>query len=272
MRIHKDKINMVIKLLCESSGIRSISRTMNIHQQTVLKILEISGKLAYRHAEDKVRNVTCEVLQVDEIHSIVHAKDWNVQPKVESLGSQYTFLAIDAKSRFIVNSLTGQRTHQNAVKFFEKVKDRVMNRFQLNTDAWNGYAGSRGTKNAVKHVFGDEIDHATEEKEFMKLGQFVSRSLAKTVRKRRIGNPDLDKASTSYVERTNLTLRLFNRRFTRSTLGFSKKLINLRHSISLFSWHQNFARKHTTLKTTPAIVLGVSSTIMTIQELWNYTY
>lgn len=271
MRIHKEKIHMAIKLLCESNGIRAISRTLNIHQETVLKILSIAGKQSYKFTEDKVRNVKCEVMAVDEIHTIVQAKDWNVYPKKDDVGSQYTFLAVDLKSRFILNSLTGQRSQDNAVKFFEKVKDRVIGRFQLNTDAWNGYCGCKGHKNAVKTVFGDEIDHATEEKQFKKLGQFVSRSLAKTIRKRRVGNPDLEMASTSYVERTNLTLRNFNRRFTRSTLGFSKKLLNLRYSVSLFTWHQNFARKHTTLKTTPAIVLGVLSTIVSIQDLWSYT-
>jgi hypothetical protein len=72
------------------------------------------------------------------------------------------------------------------------------------------------------------------------------------------------------VERTNLTLRLFNRRFTRCTLGYSKKLINLRHSVSLFAWNFNFARKHATLKTSPAIAMGISVAIMTVDQLWNY--
>jgi hypothetical protein len=35
----------------------------------------------------------------------------------------------------------------------------------------------------------------------------------------RCGNPSPDQISTSYVERTNLSVRLFNRRLTRLTLG-----------------------------------------------------
>jgi hypothetical protein len=109
----------------------------------------------------------------------------------------------------------------------------------------------------------------TEEKTFYKLGQYTTRTLAKTVRKRRVGNPDLDKASTSVVERTNLNLRHFIRRFTRCTLSFSKKLINHRLAVDLFVWYSNFARKHMTIKTSPALAIGLNVTIMTTVELWN---
>jgi IS1 family transposase len=270
MRIKKEKIHMVMKLLCESSGIRATSRLTGLHQQTVLKILKISGQLSRLHSNEKIRNLKCDVIQADEIHTIVQCKDWNNISKDSCIGSQYTFLAVDAQSRLIINSVIGQRTLDNAVKFFTNLKSRVTGRFQLNTDAWNAYAGIKGHKNAIKTVFGKEIDHATEEKQFWKRGQFISRSLAKTVRRPRVGNPDLEKGSTSYVERTNLTLRLFNRRFTRCTLGYSKKLLNLRYSISLFMWNFNFSRKHAANKTTPAIAAGIAFAIMTVEELWDY--
>jgi transposase-like protein/IS1 family transposase len=269
MRIKKDKIHMVIKLLCESSGIRAISRLTGLHQQTVLKILKLSGQLSNLCMNEKIKNVKCEVIQADEIYTMVYCKDWNNISRDRSWGSQYSFLAIDAKSKLIVSSVTGQRTLENAVKFLQMLKSRVSGCFQLNTDAWSGYAGIRGHKSSIKTVFGSEIDHATEEKEFWKKDRFISKSLAKTIRKSRIGNPDLGKASTSYVERINLTLRNFNRRFTRCTLGYSKKLINLRYSMSLFIWNYNFARKHMKNKTTPAIAAGISFDIMTVCELWK---
>jgi hypothetical protein len=47
--------------------------------------------------------------------------------------------------------------------------------------------------------------------------------------------------STSYVERTNLTIRMQNRRFTRLTNAFSKKVANLEHSVAVTSVHDTFA-------------------------------
>lgn len=45
---------------------------------------------------------------------------------------------------------------------------------------------------------------------------------------------------TSHVERNNLTIRTFMRRFTRLSLGFSKKLENLESAINLFMGYYNF--------------------------------
>lgn len=47
------------------------------------------------------------------------------------------------------------------------------------------------------------------------------------------GEPDESRISTSYVERQNLTMRMGMRRFTRLANGFSKKLENLTHAVSL---------------------------------------
>ena len=74
------------------------------------------------------------------------------------------------------------------------------------------------------------------------------------------GEPDHSKISTSYVERQNLTMRMGMRRFTRLTNGFSKKVENLAHAVSLHYMHYNFARPHASLgkRTTPAMAAGVA--------------
>jgi IS1 family transposase len=56
------------------------------------------------------------------------------------------------------------------------------------------------------------------------------------------GNPDIDHVSTSYVERSNLSVRVHTRRFTRLTNGFSKKVENHAHSVALFAMYHNFVR------------------------------
>ncbi len=83
-----------------------------------------------------------------------------------------------------------------------------------------------------------------------------------SVNKRRVeGNPDLRTANTSYVERSNLTIRMGNRRFTRLTNGFSKKIEKHVAMLSLYFLHYNFCRQHKTLRVTPAMEAGLSDTM-----------
>ena len=83
----------------------------------------------------------------------------------------------------------------------------------------------------------------------------------------RIGEPDFDKISTSYVERQNLTMRMGMRRFTRLTNGFSKKVENHAAAIALhFMWY-NFGRNHQTLKTTPAMAAGISDHVWSVSKI-----
>jgi len=76
------------------------------------------------------------------------------------------------------------------------------------------------------------------------------------------GDPDLDRISTSSVERQNLTMRMGMRRFTRLTNGFSRKVENLAHAVSLHFMYYNFARPHKALKErcprVPAMAAGVT--------------
>jgi len=87
------------------------------------------------------------------------------------------------------------------------------------------------------------------------------------------GNPDPDRISTSYVERQNLTMRMGMRRFTRLTNGFSKKVENHAHAVSLYFMHYNFARPHQTLTkrygkpTTPAMAAGVAQHVWSVWEI-----
>jgi hypothetical protein len=69
------------------------------------------------------------------------------------------------------------------------------------------------------------------------------------------------------VERSNLTIRMGMRRFTRLTNAHSKKLANHEHAFSLFAMHYNFARVHKTLRVTPAMEAGVTDHVWTMEEI-----
>jgi hypothetical protein len=73
--------------------------------------------------------------------------------------------------------------------------------------------------------------------------------------------------STSHIERQNLTVRMGNRRFTRLTNAFSKKMENHTLHAAIHFMHYNFCRIHTTLRVTPAMEAGLTDHVWTLEEV-----
>ena len=85
--------------------------------------------------------------------------------------------------------------------------------------------------------------------------------------------------STAYIERTHLTMRLFNGRLTRKTLAFSKLLEMYRASATWQDLMYNLARPLKTLRLpvndphrrwqprSPAVAAGLTDHIWTVKEL-----
>jgi len=268
LRVNFDKACRVVHLLCESTGIRAIQRLTGLHQETILNILETAGEKAVAFLDEKIRNVNAVQVQADEVHSFVYSKQYNTPEDETERGDQWTFLAIDRESKLIVTWLVGKHTRGNALRFMGDLKHRTANRFQLTTDDWKVYSGTDGV---VSDVLADKVDYATERKYYARgnarPGVFLPRRLVSVRRHRRMGDPDIKLATICHAERTNLSVRLFNRRFTRCTLGYSKKLDNLRHAVALFVWHFNFCRVHSAHGQTPAMAAGLTDHAWTVAEL-----
>lgn len=265
LRVDFKQACQVVHLLCEGMGIRAIARFTGLDTKTIMSVLETAGQKAAAFLDARIRNVNADVIQADEIHSFVYSKQQNTPEDETERGDQFTFLSVDRRSKLIINYRVGKRTNENAVEFLEDLKRRMAARFQLTTDNWKIYSGLTGS---VASVFGNEVDYATETKYFARPAAFLPRRLTGLRRHRRIGNPDMKLATTCHAERTNLSVRLFTRRFTRCTLGYSKKLDNLKHAVALFIWHFNFVRIHGAHGFTPAFAAGVApKEPMTIEDL-----
>lgn len=149
--------------------------------------------------------------------------------------------------------------------FAADLADRLTERPQISTDAFGAY------KLAIRKAFHGDVDHGQIVKIYEKGAHGVHREgppkVEKTIRTAMTGEPRKDEICTSHVERSNLSMRTFMRRLTRLCLGFSKKLENLKHAVSLyFAWY-NFVRIHGTLKTTPAVAAGIANRPWTLAEL-----
>jgi hypothetical protein len=91
--------------------------------------------------------------------------------------------------------------------------------------------------------------------------------MIETIIKIRDGRPDSRYISTSYVERSNLSIRMALRRFTRLTNAYSKKLDNLKYACALYFAYYNFCRVHSSLRVSPALESGITDHIWTLREL-----
>ena len=80
-----------------------------------------------------------------------------------------------------------------------------------------------------------------------------------------MGNPDMSQASTSHVERHNLTMRMAMRRFTRLTNAFSKRIEKHIAMLALYFVYYNFCRIHKSLQTSPAMAAGITDTLRDVE-------
>jgi IS1 family transposase len=266
-----EKRVQIIHLLVEGNSLRSTSRIADVSFNTVLKFLPQIGAACEKFHNEKVLNVKSERLQCDEIWSFCYSKEKNVTSDMpEGAGDVWTWTALDADSKLMVSWFVGDRDVKSANYFMHDVAARLTNRVQLTTDGHHAYL------NAVDNAFQSDIDYAM-------LVKMYGASEGKTETERKYspnectgtkkqiisGEPNKKFISTSYVERSNLSIRMGNRRFTRLTNAFSKKLENHVHSLSLYFTYYNFCRIHKSLSVTPAMQAGSMKKPMTIEDIAN---
>ncbi len=70
-----------------------------------------------------------------------------------------------------------------------------------------------------------------------------------------------------YRERSNLSIRMALRRFTRLTNSCSKKLDNLKFACALYFAYYSFCRVHQSIRVSPAVEAGITDHIWTLREL-----
>ena len=82
-------------------------------------------------------------------------------------------------------------------------------------------------------------------------------------------NLDMKQVSPSYIQQQNRTMRMSLRRVTRLTNGFTKKVENHVHALSLYFMYYNFVRIHKTLRVSPAMATGVTDKLWTMEDVVN---
>lgn len=245
-QLSQDKKISILKCLTEGNSLRATSRIVGVARNTVTELMVSVGESCERYLDGAMINLKCSVLQIDEIWNFIGCKDKAVKKGKVGLGSIWTWVAIDPKTKLVPSWYTGARTTESTRIFFKDLAKRLTKRIQLTTDGYQPY------EDVIEDIFHGNIDYAMIVKKYEKN---VYAGCDKFIIS---GEPNDKRISTSLIERQNLTMRMCMRRFTRKTNAFSKKLENHKAAIALHFLHYNFIRPHQTLKTTPAHAAGLA--------------
>ena len=267
MTIPQDKAVLALQLLLEGSSVRSAERITGLHRDSILKLLVLAGKKCERIMATQVRNVKVQDVEVDELWSFIGKKEKRVRIEDDqNLGDAYTFVAIERTSKLVLNIAMGKRDAVTTNAFIEGLRDSVApGRFQITSDGFAPY------KHSIPDTFGNRVDFAMLIKVYRASPEGERKYSPAEVQFVEVvpvtGNPDPKRICTSIIERSNLSVRMGCRRFTRLTNGFSKKWENHWAAVTLWYTYYNFCRIHKSLRVTPAMEAGIAKYVWSIADL-----
>lgn len=257
----------IVAALVEGVGIRSTCRMTGVSKGAVTRLIADLGPACAAYMDQAFHDLPCSVLGVDEIWAFCYAKAKNVPAEKKETfgyGDVWTFTVICADTKLIPSYMVGPRDAGTATEFMQDLAGRLAGRAQITSDGLKSYIG------AVADAFGGAVDFAMLHKIYASTQEEHRYSPAQCIgcEKRAIsGSPDPKRVSTSYVERSNLSMRMGLRRYTRLTNGHSKKLENHCAALAIYFMHYNFARIHSTIRCSPAMAAGVTPHLWSIEEI-----
>jgi transposase-like protein/IS1 family transposase len=257
---------LALRLLLEGNSVRSVERITKIHRNLIIDAMVDAGEKCTAWMEEKIIGVPVEDVQADELWQFIACKEKTAMRKGygPEVGDSWTFVAIERTSKLIVAWHLGKPDPYHTHVFAEKLRDATSGRFQLTTDGFRAYLS------AMPAALGGRIDYATLTKVYGPSEddrRYSPPQVIDIIQTVQTGAPEEARICTSHIERSNKTIRMQLRRFTRLTDGHSKKWENHNAAIGLFFAYYNFCRVHSTIKTTPAKAAGLASEPWSLERL-----
>jgi IS1 family transposase len=293
----RDKQISVLHHLVEGNTLRSTSRLSGVARNTISGLMVRFGQGCKRLLDRELRGLTLDHVETDELWSFVGKKQarLTVDEKRErhDVGDVYTFTALDQSTKLIAAHVVGKRSADNARRLMVQLAGRLQfpnphaadaHAFgeggyrpiiQISTDGWAGYP------EAVDLAFGPYARHGVIVKDYRNATmQYTPSEMVGTTRTgiRGIEPEDEWSICTSHVERHNLTIRTLLKRFTRLSVGFSKKLENHEAAVNVFMAYYNFvwrtrypddSGKPGKLRPTAAMMAGVTDRLWRFVDLYD---
>jgi IS1 family transposase len=278
----REKQLAVLKLLVEGNSIRSTERITGVSRNAIMRLLVRFGNACREYLDANMTNLHLEHVEIDEIWTFVRKKQKQLQGFEiidPELGDIYVFTALDQKTKLLASFAVGKRNHITTQALINDLSRRMVrapketgkDRPQFSTDGWASYPST------IRDAFGSTVRHGVLIKQYRnpESGRYAPPELTGTERIAVQNINDVTTICTSHVERNNLTLRTFMKRFTRLSMGFSKKLTNLAAAVALqvayynFCWRLRRPGKSGQLTPTPAMMAGLADTLWSIDDLYD---
>ena len=293
--------------LAEGCGIRTTGRILDVDKDTVQRCARQAGRQCQFVESVLMHHLRLEECQLGEMWSFVHKKQGHLDPfeqLQEDIGDVWLHVAFEARLKLFVAIVPAKRTLESLRMVTRTVRLKsdghvplfTSDEYSGNLDAllWEygqlarldrqGLVGrpshssylipTAGLKLAVvrKHRENGRI-YAVQPEIVFGTQQEVQQILNDSPCSRNI--------NVSFVERSHLHQRLNNRRTTRKTLGFSKKLSMHEAQIWLSRGYYHFVRPHSSLRVrsddgkrwmprTPAMAAKVTDHIWSMKELLTF--
>ena len=278
------------------ASIKDIVRVTGVSEETIGRWTKKAAQYLKTIHDFLLRDLDITECQVDELWSFVCMKKKTVKQKDikndDFIGDQWIFIAFDAVKKIVIHWKTGKRTLQTAKSFIKEVKSRISSNPLYTSDELPAYeeaflsnfckevepekTGKRGRprKKPIKEV--DTKLKLAQTHKHRKNGKVVNITeeivfgKEEEIRKLIEESPVSNSINTSFIERTNGTIRAKNSRLVRKTYSFSKTLEMHEAHLTIYFIYYNFIWIHSRLKKTAAWMAGLVEKAYTFKELFLF--
>jgi len=285
----------VLHHLVEGNTLRSTARLTGVHRTTIMRLMVAFGQRCKAFMDARLRNLTLGHIEVDEIWTFVEKKQARLtadeRAERADVGEVYLWTCLDKETKLVASFLVGKRSGDNARRLMRDLASRLvfprphqsdphayraggyLHVTQLSADAFPAYP------EAVDLAFGPYAKFGTIKKDYRNAeqpGRYAPPEMVGAERRGVFGIREDEERTicTSHVERHNLTIRTLMKRFTRLSLGFSKKLENLDAACAMFLAYYNFCwrtrdAENGRMRLPAAMAAGVLNTLWSFEDLFD---
>jgi hypothetical protein len=127
----------VIASLVDGCSIRATERMTGVHRDTIMRLAVRVGEGCARIHDEMMRGLQVNLIEMDEAWAYIGKKQKRLTPDDSAeKGDCYAFIAMDATRKAILSYRVGKRDGENTVAFCQDLRDRIVGRPQISSDAW----------------------------------------------------------------------------------------------------------------------------------------